>query len=143
MQSCHSEATALETNGARIYLNPNTVPLHPGDQWTRFVCISDTHNSTPAVPDGDVLLHAGDISAGGVPEDMKSMFDWLRGLPHQTKVYVRLNALAVIISPSHLTRRVIAGNHDVRLNTTAAQSEFISLQLPAMFGQELAGWRSF
>jgi len=82
----------LETKGARIYLDPSTVPPHPGDEWTRFVCISDTHNYTPVVPDGDVLLHAGDIS-GSTPEEMKSMFDWLRTLPHKTKV-------------------VIAGNHD-------------------------------
>jgi len=82
---CYSEETTLQTKGARIYLDPDTVPPHPGDQWTRFVCISDTHNRTPVVPDGDVLLHAGDISAG-VPNSMKSMFDWLRSLPHQTKV---------------------------------------------------------
>ena len=86
MRSSHSEGAALETHGARIYRDPETVPPHPGDQWTRFVCISDTHNCTPAVPDGDVLLHAGDISAGGVPESMVSMLDWLRGLPHPTKV---------------------------------------------------------
>jgi len=91
-----SKETILQSKGARIYLDPNTVPPHPGDQWTRFVCISDTHNSIPVVPDGDVLLHAGDISAG-VPESVKSMFDWLRSLPHQTKV-------------------VIAGNHDLCLD---------------------------
>lgn len=37
----------------------------------RFVCISDTHNRHKSlhVPDGDVLIHAGDISLkGSVPE---------------------------------------------------------------------------
>ncbi|KAF9653122.1 hypothetical protein BDM02DRAFT_3108273 [Thelephora ganbajun] len=92
----HGEGVTLQTKGARIYLDPDTVPPHPGDQWTRFVCISDTHNCTPVVPDGDILLHAGDISAG-VPESMESMFDWLKSLPQQTKV-------------------VIAGNHDVCLD---------------------------
>jgi len=80
-----SEGATLQTKGARIYLDPHTIPPHPGDKWTRFVCISDTHARTPAVPDGDILLHAGDISEG-MPESMKSMFDWLKGLPHQTKV---------------------------------------------------------
>lgn len=85
MECCYSEEATLQSKGARIYFDPDTVPPHPGDQWTRFVCISDTHNRTPAVPDGDVLLHAGDISAG-IPDSMKTMFDWLRNLPHQTKV---------------------------------------------------------
>ena len=96
----HSEEAALEAKGARIYLDPETVPPHPGDQWTRFVCISDTHDSTPAVPDGDVLLHAGDISAG-IPESIRSMFDWLGGLPHPTKVYVGVDVLTVAVSSSH------------------------------------------
>ncbi|KAF9792416.1 Metallo-dependent phosphatase-like protein [Thelephora terrestris] len=87
-----SGGAILQTKRARIYLDPANVLPHPGDRWTRFVCISDTHDCTPAVPDGDVLLHAGDIS-GGIPSRMKTMFEWLRGLPHQTKV-------------------VIAGNHD-------------------------------
>lgn len=81
----HSGETTLQSKGARVYLDPATIPPHLGDQWTRFVCVSDTHDATPAVPDGDVLLHAGDISAG-TPESMKSMFDWLKSLPHQTKV---------------------------------------------------------
>ena len=28
---------------------------------TRIVCISDTHNQTPKLPQGDVLIHAGDL----------------------------------------------------------------------------------
>jgi len=92
MRCSGSGETTLETKGAKIYLDPETVPPHPGDEWTRFVCISDTHDCTPVVPDGDVLLHAGDISAG-IPESVKSMFDWLKGLPHQTKVSVGLCVL--------------------------------------------------
>jgi hypothetical protein len=30
--------------------------------WTRFVCISDTHCNMFDVPEGDVLLHAGDLT---------------------------------------------------------------------------------
>ena len=100
MWCCNSGQTTLETKGARIYLDPERVPPHPGDQWTRFVCISDTHNCTPAVPDGDVLLHAGDISAG-VPESVKLMFEWLKGLPHETKVSVRLSVYGLRIFVSH------------------------------------------
>jgi hypothetical protein len=45
----------------------------------RVVCISDTHNqhnSTPSIPDGDILLHAGDITGIGKREEVKSFFEW-------------------------------------------------------------------
>lgn len=90
------------SKGARIYFDPAALPPHPGDNWTRCVCISDTHGCTPAVPDGDILLHSGDIANGGMPESMKSMFDWLRSLPHQAKVCVDFvfdfNAYCTLIS---------------------------------------------
>jgi hypothetical protein len=38
-------------------------PERPKDGiWTRFVCVSDTHCQVFPVPDGDVFLHAGDLS---------------------------------------------------------------------------------
>lgn len=38
-------------------------PERPKDgTWTRFVCVSDTHCQIFPVPDGDVFLHAGDLS---------------------------------------------------------------------------------
>jgi hypothetical protein len=38
-------------------------PERPRDGiWTRFVCVSDTHCKIFPVPDGDVFLHAGDLS---------------------------------------------------------------------------------
>lgn len=62
------------------------------------VCISDTHNSTPDVPDGDLLLHAGDLSTRGSFEEIQAQLDWLNTLPHLHKV-------------------VIAGNHDLLLDS--------------------------
>lgn len=63
----------------------------------RFVCISDTHNKhwnmKHSVPDGDVLLIAGDITSSGKLEDIFSFNNWLRQLSHKWKV-------------------TIAGNHD-------------------------------
>lgn len=39
-----------------------SVPPKPSTGvWTRFVCISDTHEHTFEVPHGDVLLHSGTI----------------------------------------------------------------------------------
>lgn len=48
------------------------------------------------VPDGDMLVHAGDITRFGRPVEFKDFNDWLGELPHQYKA-------------------VIGGNHDAAL----------------------------
>ena len=57
--------------------------------------ISDTHNRCEGsfVPDGDLLIHAGDLTMGGKPPEILQALAWLESLPHPHKV-------------------VIAGNHD-------------------------------
>jgi len=62
----------------------------------RFVAISDTHSNhrgIPHVPDGDVLIHAGDFAIYADDAEISDFNDWLGTLPHKHKV-------------------VIAGNHD-------------------------------
>jgi calcineurin-like phosphoesterase family protein len=61
----------------------------------RIVVISDTHglHAGLAVPDGDILIHAGDLTANGDEDDVIAVNDFLRTLPHPDKI-------------------VIAGNHD-------------------------------
>lgn len=62
----------------------------------RLVCISDTHGMhrrIPEIPDGDVLIHAGDSLGQGTLENLADLNDWFGTLPHRYKV-------------------VIAGNHD-------------------------------
>lgn len=64
-------------------------PPHPGADWTRFVCISDTHSRIyKGIPPGDVLLHAGDLSSWGQPNQLLTTVNWLKELPHELKVYV-------------------------------------------------------
>jgi hypothetical protein len=55
----------------------------------RVVCISDTHDAVvPDVPDGDLLVHAGDLTNAGTVADLQRMLDWLAALPHEHKVFV-------------------------------------------------------
>lgn len=58
----------------------------------KIVAISDTHfaftNTTGLVPDGDVLLHAGDLMYSGYPDEWQSRIDSLAALPHETKILV-------------------------------------------------------
>jgi len=63
----------------------------------RLVCIADTHKKhiDLEVPDGDVLIHAGDIGLEN-RKHQKMLWDfhmWIESLPHEHKI-------------------VIAGNHD-------------------------------
>lgn len=59
----------------------------------KVVCVSDTHLNRPIVPDGDLLIHAGDLTLSGKFQEIASAGMWLSSLPHQHKI-------------------VIAGNHD-------------------------------
>ncbi|PSR78339.1 serine/threonine-protein phosphatase family protein [Coniella lustricola] len=64
---------------------------------TRFVCISDTHNQTPRLPSGDVLIHAGDLTNQGSISELSKTVKWLERADFEAKI-------------------VIAGNHDVTLD---------------------------
>lgn len=65
---------------------PSKLPPKPSEEWTRFVCISDTHSRTFEVPTGDVLLHSGDLTNTGTVKDFEKTMDWLYSLPHKTKM---------------------------------------------------------
>ena len=51
----------------------------------RLVLISDTHgyHEDLALPDGDVLIHAGDLSSMGQPEEIARFGAWLGRQPHR------------------------------------------------------------
>ena len=53
-----------------------------------IVCISDTHNREPHLPDGDVLLHAGDLTKTGSFAELQAQIDWLDRQPHRHKVII-------------------------------------------------------
>ena len=46
----------------------------------KFVCISDTHgmHSAMSVPEGDVLIHAGDFITYGVIESLVDFIEFIR-----------------------------------------------------------------
>lgn len=76
-------------NGSTIFVHDyygNDVPPHPGQGWTRFVCVSDTHSKTFPLPEGDVLIHAGDLCSWGSVKQLQVTMDWLVSLPHPQKM---------------------------------------------------------
>jgi Icc-related predicted phosphoesterase len=62
----------------------------------RIVAVSDTHTFQQhlgRIPDGDVFIHAGDLVRAGTLAELQPVAEWIRSLPHLTKI-------------------VVAGNHD-------------------------------
>src|ERR1700693_3484016 len=59
----------------------------------RVLCLSDTHNRQKqfGVPDGDLLVHAGDLTGLGTLREVAAAMEWLGGLPHREKVFVAGN----------------------------------------------------
>src|SRR5690349_12129486 len=62
----------------------------------RIVAVADSHlyqTDLGSAPEGDVFVHAWDLSQRGSLEESSSVVPWLQSLPHRHKI-------------------VIAGNHD-------------------------------
>lgn len=59
----------------------------------RIVCISDTHSMHDhvSVPDGDVVVHAGDWSGRGDIHCMLRFCEWFAMLPHKHRVFIAGN----------------------------------------------------
>jgi Icc-related predicted phosphoesterase len=60
----------------------------------RLVILSDTHGLHGAigtVPDGDVLIHAGDMTLRGTVEELEGFLGWFGTLPHRNKLLVAGN----------------------------------------------------
>ena len=60
---------------------------------SRFVCVSDTHNSSPAdggfkLPKGDVLIHAGDLTKQGTYAELQKTLDWIEQADFEVKIVV-------------------------------------------------------
>jgi hypothetical protein len=81
----------------------------------KIVCISDTHNQHEKMdlPDGDVLIHAGDWTGTGTERQVISFIRWFASQPHKHKM-------------------LIAGNHEVSIDT-----DFYDYAWPAFHKKKL------
>lgn len=93
----------------------------------KIVIISDTHGMHEylTIPDGDILIHAGDMTEYGLLSEIQEFDDWLGTLPHKHKI-------------------VIAGNHELCLeedagcllfhNATYLEHEAVTIEGIRFFG---------
>ena len=59
---------------------------------TRIVLVSDSHGQTPKLPQGDVLIHAGDLTNQGTYSELSRTIQWLERADFEAKVVVRLTS---------------------------------------------------
>ncbi|KAF2824312.1 Metallo-dependent phosphatase, partial [Ophiobolus disseminans] len=89
---------------------PISAPL-PKSPRIKVVCISDTHTAQSAVPTADILIHAGDLTINGTFAELQKQLHWLSTLAHAHKI-------------------VVAGNHDILLDSTYFSHKNPKLPLP-------------
>ena len=61
---------------------------HREHRRVRIVCISDSHNATPKLPAGDVLIHAGDLTKAGTLAELRKTVAWLEAAPFEAKIVI-------------------------------------------------------
>lgn len=59
----------------------------------KIVFISDTHglHNEIEIPNGDMLIHAGDISSRGKEHEIDDFLDWFSNQPHKYKIFIAGN----------------------------------------------------
>jgi len=79
----------LSARGARA-----CTPRWMGTRTVRVVCVSDTHchhADLPPLPEGDILIHSGDLTNSGTYRELRWALHWLNDQPHQYKVFIAGN----------------------------------------------------
>jgi Icc-related predicted phosphoesterase len=94
-------------------------PISTHRRKTRIVCVSDTHNQTPSLPRGDVLIHAGDLTNQGSLSELKKTVTWLEKADFEAKIVVAGSLSRN--TPRPLWKQIeliqmVAGNHDITLD---------------------------
>ena len=109
-------APQIPSTPVSLQNNNSLPPIH-------IICISDTHNATPTLPPGDILIHAGDLTAQGTFDEMQAQLRWLSSQPHTHKI-------------------VIAGNHDFILDESS-ETKFLSREGISAAEREKLHWNGF
>ncbi len=83
----------------------------------RIIALADTHlfrHDAVPVPDGDILVHAGDLLQHGDLDELARATEWLAALPHSKKI-------------------VIAGNHEVCLEKKPVEARAMLADAGAIY----------
>lgn len=72
----------------------------------RLICLADTHNMHREipVPEGDVLIHAGDCTDAGTRNETEKFLEWFSSQPHKHKILVPGNHDFYFEKPENLKK---------------------------------------
>lgn len=95
----------------------------------KIVCLSDTHNYSTeiAVPDGDILIHAGDATGRGTLTEVEDFLRWFSALPHKHKVFVAGNHDWLYETNNAFARRLTANFEIKYLQDSATEIEGLKI----------------
>ena len=101
-------------------------------QKARVICVSDTHNRHRdlEIQDGDILIHAGDITQRGTLPELQDFNEWLATLPHEHKIVIGGNHDEVLLSTS-------INKNDILSNCT-----YLEYSSVTVFGWKIYGYPS-
>jgi Icc-related predicted phosphoesterase len=117
----------------------------------KIVCLSDTHNYNEQifVPDGDILIHAGDATMQGSAPEIVLFNRWFRNLPHAHKIFVAGNhdwlfetsrnfARTLLDSSIHYLQDSSVEIENLKIYGSPYQPRFFDWAFNLMRGAELA-----
>lgn len=112
----------------------------------KIVCLSDTHSRLMEypVPDGDLLIHAGDATIQGSIEEVSSFAYWFNALPHRHKIFVAGNHDWLYYRNPTLANTMVKSLHDelteiegLKIYGSSWQPEFHNWAFGLTRGKEL------
>jgi Icc-related predicted phosphoesterase len=97
----------------------------------KIVCLSDTHNCNEQieVPDGDLLIHAGDATIRGTDREVEDFLVWFSLLPHPYKIFVAGNHDWLYQTKNHLARFLTA-----KFNIKYLEDSFVEIEGRKIYG---------
>lgn len=97
----------------------------------KIVCISDTHNCNEQieVPDGDILIHAGDATINGTQLEVEAFLNWFSRLRHKHKIFIAGNHDWLYETNNHLAR-ILTADSDIKY----LQDSFVEIEGLKIYG---------
>ena len=101
----------------------------------RFVFISDTHDLNPvqSIPDGDFLIHCGDIFGNESIDCLIRFNNWMGKLPHRNKITIAGNHDFIFERNNELARSILT-------NIQYLQDEYIEIEGYKIYGSPWQPW---
>jgi Icc-related predicted phosphoesterase len=95
----------------------------------KIVAISDTHglHQSICLPEGDLLIHAGDLSKRGLKTEVEDFLNWFSAQPHRYKVFIAGNHDFFFEKEDTYVIQKLIPDNIIYLNDSAAMIEGLKI----------------